>query len=1244
MDRTTTRTARWLLVLTLVGLWGCFGERRGLSRDALEKSLTEPLAAPVLPSLEQLVVLRYPAPGDGGADAPLPPCLVAWARRDYDELLIACGDEVERDPASPRAVAAARVLLRAKPGDARAGARLAERGPGWVEQCRKRRGACADLARVVADERAERAAVAKDAAAFAAAVKDSGRLRQARIEGPFAGDASRLLDAESARRELPRHAVAWRTWEQVSADGFFSPAAGGSAGVYRLAFTVSGRGRVTALLTGAHTLRARVDGVVVAERHPEELPGAVTRVGLELSSGAHRVELLALSLGGADRISLALLDDSGTPLLETAEAPRQSAKVEVGPARGAVEALAVDPAQATLESILWRVAVARSPALTPRADEPLVLGRALVQRFGGSPVALAMAAEILGEEASVPSRVSSSAAAALWQRVLVAWPDHPVARITAARNAREERPDQALAAYRRLVVDKPRYAFGLREGIDQLLDVGALDEARELTERLLVLEPSAENLDAALPALRALGDHARAAELERTRAGLDASFSRMREARLELEGLHRDRGVALLAESAAAEPHGPAPRELLLLTALTDPAAALHFASQAAAARPDDAALVVRRIELMRAVHGDDAARRALLDALPRLRDHEGAAQAAERLGVPTWWAERDLLASEVLAHRRAQPQPFREHAAVALLDDVERVLFEDTSSLVLRHLIIELSGKEVLDRFGELPLGGARALRARVHKPDGRFAEAERHAGVDDLSLPDLAPGDVVELLTMERDGAAPWGGTFETRALDGVPTPALSRRYQVSFPEGFDRSHGLQIIATHGLPPPVRERFLDAEGRPRVRLGFALADVAAEPGEPFSPAAAETARSGGFAWGVDDELWATLRGTAIERAARGDAWLEEAARAIAGAGEPAERLARVFAFVARRIEPADSPDDAVSVLLLGQGERTPLLLALLRAAGLDAAPVALQPTTQPDPSVPDGNAWRLLGVRVRIGEREHFALVDGNAVLDRLPRAARASHVLDLSTRPRGARRSVLPDSALDTQELGLQASLSVESGGGAARMGGVVVITLPAAGADGARRALRRATPEQARALVEAALSPSLPGVEVAEVRTPGLEAAGEALRLGATISVPLHAGEDGAVRFEHLFANGVGGALQISPGPATYLAVPERRRPLLVLEDAEHLELELALPRGALFVEAPPHRSDTAGPFSLEQRVEVTDGRLSWRREIRRQSARVPVQDWPSTAAALAGMAGHLDARLGFVLAGSKQEPR
>lgn len=49
MDRTATRTARWLLTLTLtltlVGPWGCFGERRGLSRDALERSLTEPLAA-----------------------------------------------------------------------------------------------------------------------------------------------------------------------------------------------------------------------------------------------------------------------------------------------------------------------------------------------------------------------------------------------------------------------------------------------------------------------------------------------------------------------------------------------------------------------------------------------------------------------------------------------------------------------------------------------------------------------------------------------------------------------------------------------------------------------------------------------------------------------------------------------------------------------------------------------------------------------------------------------------------------------------------------------------------------------------------------------------------------------------------------------------------------------------------------------------------------------------------------------
>lgn len=1223
---------------------GCVGERRGVSRDALEVSLAAPSGTLVLPAHEQLVALRYPAPAGGGAEDALSPCLVASAKRAYDDVVTACVAAVEGDPAAPQALAAARTLLRAEPGFSQAGAAVADAGRAWIAGCRTRHGACADLARLVADERMERAAVAKDEEGFRSAVEASGRLTKAVVEGPFVGDAHVELARDAVGGELRRHATAYRSIEHTSPDGTFSPAAAGTPGLYRLTFPINARGYATAFITGAHAMRARVDGVVVAERLPEHRPGVVTRVGLELAVGSHVVEVLALSLGGVDQISFALLDDAGAAPSHIDQLGLGNAGVRVLPARGAVEALEVIPERATQEQLLWRIAVVRPPALGPSADEAQVLGRALVTRFGASPVALATAAEVLGEESGVPGRVTSSAADALWARVLAAWPDHPVARITLARRARDERPDEALSAYRRLVAERPRYAFGLREAIGQLLDAGALDEAHAVAEQLVSLETSADNIDAALPALRAHGDHARAAELERTRAGLDATLAPRRAARLALDGLHTADGVSLLAQAADREPFGAAAGDLTGLLALHDPEAATRIAERASADRPGDGSAAVRRAELLAVTRGLDEARRWLLAALPRLRDSEQAARAAERFGVEPPWAARLSLATDVLRRRREQPAPFREHASVALLDDVERWYYEDGSSLVLRHLIVELDGKEVLDRFGELSLGAARALRARVHKPDGSVADAEHHAGVDDVSLPELAVGDVVELLTVERSEAAQLAGTFETRALDGVPTPALQRRYLVSFPPQLEELHRPAIITEHGLPAPARERFIDGEGRERVRLTFALADVEATPAEPYAPDAGESARTGGYSWGVDDELWAVLRGTAVERAARPDPWLEDAALVIAGGGDPEDRLARIFAFVVRVIEPAAAPVDAVGALVLGQGERTALFLALCRAAGLEAAPVALQLVSQLHPDVPDGSAWRISAVRVRIGVRAHFAIVDGNAVLDRLPPSARGAWVLDVGASATGARRARLPDDVIDPEPSRLAGALAVEQGPRGAALTGVVVLTLPAASADAARRALRRATPEQARALLEGALSPSFPGAEVTEARLPGLDAAGEALRLGAVLRVPLAPGEDGAVRFEHLFAQGVAGVVGTAPAPAAYLRVPDRKRALVVHEDHELLELDLTLPRGALFVDAPTHLRAAAGPLVVVQRVEVTDGRLSWRREIHRENARVAVSEWPSFASALSALVGRLDARLGFVLEPPGRAPK
>jgi hypothetical protein len=1263
----------------LLFVTSCFAERRGLSRDGLLKDLeTTPVVLP-LPTLDELVALRAPEPpprpasidaaspsapvdlarvaaakGDiaaaekawtsASADLLADRCLVEGVLRRYEPMLDACSRFLKASPEDPRAAAVVRILVKASPGLRAAGDAVAHDGPSWVKACAARGGECSDLAYVVAEEAADSARAEIERARFADAVAASGRLVRAHVEGPFEGDLRALWARDAAQKPLALAAPAGRAFDVVDEDGCFEPSRRGVDGLYRLRLAGTGGGPAVVYVTGAHATRVRIDGVVVADRSPDVSSPAVTRVPVELAKGAHVVEVLAWSSGEGDRIGVSILGKDGRPALREGAAAR-GAGVQVASSTTAAEADLMSAAPDDVNGlfrVLWRQVLARSPSLGADPDEVRQISRALVARFGWSPLALAVAAEAMGDDRSVPDRVASSTASRLWARVRETWPDHPVARISQARDLREERPDEALDAYRALVTAQPKYPFGRRELIDLALDADLVDEAFASASALLELERSPENIDAAEPALKAAGDVVRAARLDVERARLDENLASTRVARHLLDEGRTDDGLRALGDAAAREKGSRAHDEEIALLALRDPKAALAKVSALLEDFPGDGALVAKKAELLAALEGKDKARAFLVEKLPLVRDSDRAGELAEELGVTPPWAARLQLGDDVIAARRtATSEPFPGHGAVALLDDVERVLYEDSSSLLVRHLIIELRSKDVIDRFGEISLGDGVTVRLRVVKPDGSVIEPERHKGVDDVSLPQLAPGDIVELLTADREGPSRVGGNFETRALDGAPTPALSRRYIVSFPEGWDEKHALVVVATNGLPQPRRTVETDGEGRRRVRLEQTLENVDATPREPFVPEASETAKNAGFAWNVDEALWARLRGPGLLQAAARDAWLDACAARIAGDGDDEEKLRRIFAFVVRRIEPDTSPDAAAAVLATGQGARTALFVALLRGVGIDAAPVSLQLVTQPAPSTYDAKSWSIIAVRARAGGKDHYAIVDGNAVLDRLPPLFAGAGVLELTpatisglTRP---DVGTLPDSAIDDGGVRVQAELRVEDGN---VMRGLVVVTIPAAKADGARRGVRRATPDQLQQILERSLADSLPGLRVVEVKTPDVELAGAPLRLGARVEVPLPEavdGDDGPHRFEHLFAQGASGGLQLIAPLASYLGVADRRQPMLVGADKEVLEVQIALPASGAFVEAPEPLTLQAGPFALDQSVEITNGTLLWRREIRTANARVPVRDWPTVRAGLAALAARTDARLSFVLA-------
>lgn len=1321
---------RALTVLTLGALCvgGCFAERRGLSRDGLLKALDDSEAGVPLPTIEELLALRAPPPGGVAPAAALPTspalarardaaargdiagaekawaelsstrgasidvvdgqlhrCLIESVLRRTEGVLLACPAFLEKAASDPRALAAVRVLSRTRFSSRTAGDVIAARADAWVAACGKTRANCADLAFVVADERISRAKMTKDADERRASLAASGRVRRVVVEGPFDGEHRSLFAANGRGESLAPFARApfydKRTVDD--ADGAIVPAAGLRDGVHRMTFDVVTKEPVdaTLFLSGGRGARIRVDGVVAAERVFDEPSPAVVRSQLALSAGVHRVDALVL-VGGRETVTIALLDRQGRPLSATLplESPSASARkgtvaVKAPPDRdGAVEALlprAGNADAATLEAILVRQTIARGPAFGVHPDENQELARVLSQQFGWSPVALAVAAEAVGEDRSLPERVSASLAARLWAEVKKTWPTHPVALIAEAREQRDERPDAALATYRALVRAQPRYPFGHRELIDVALDADLVDEAVASAEALLALDESKENIDAALPAFNAAGDAVRVASLLDTRARLDDAWADVSpaSARRLLDAGRTEDGLAALGQPALVGGDDPFTRdEWLSLLALLKPSDALRALDQAIAASPRDAALHLKRAQLVAGLAdatGGGAAAEARANALrtlvatkalPLLRNDARAMSWLEELGLPPPWLPRFALGDEVISKRfaalnrvPAEPPPFEGHGSVALLDDVERIIEDDEGSIVIRHLIVELRSKEALDRFGEISLDGERLLRLRVIKPSSVHSgdrvemrpvviEPERHRGIDDVSLPQLAPGDIVERLSVERDSPSRLGGNFETRTLDGTTTPALSRRYIVSWPEGWAESRGVALLALHGMPEPTQHHVVAADGTPRLVSVFALDDVEATSPEPYAPDRGETARTAGYTWGVDEALWARLRGANLIQASQRDQWLDECARRIAGSGDDEEKLRRVFAFVVRRIEPEGSTDDATAVLAGGKGRRTPLLLALLRGAGLDAAPVALQLPTQAPTSTLDGDSWTIVAVRVRTPQREHFALVDGNAVLDQLPPVARDAKVLDLSPLPAvtpGAQLvSTLPDDVVDDTPVKVQLDLSLAAGGGL--LTGLVVVTVPPAKADGARRGARRATQEQLGTVLERSLADTLPGLRVLEVKTPDLDAFGAPLRLGARIEVPLPELVDGTARFEHLFADGASGGLALTAPFSQFLAVADRTLPVLVGAESESLEVQVALPRNAAFVEAPRAADIAAGPFRLVQQVQITDGVLYWRRDMTKNTARIPVERWPAVRATLATIVATADARLSFAL--------
>lgn len=1252
--RTFVAQAVVLAIVVVTGA-GCPGRRDGLSRDALSVSLDVKEGQEGLPTIAEVLATRVPtivavAPpelsgtlaeqafargdevpaNDTSPDAVLLRCLRADALRNYDDIARQCSAFVAAAPADLRAAVVVGLLTRhlASFGDTTRRNLLTTLAPA-LAACRGSRGAgsCALLAltTTVFQESAERALGTE------AAEARPMFLQHAEADGPW-------LDAEdqfegsprsgAPLRAHPRH----RAWSLLADDDRLRPAADALPGWYRVSIRSEApqEGQATLFLNADDAVEVRVDGNAVFARHGGEPAATWAWIPLSLQRGGHLIEVLFLDRGRG--VAIAAVNDDGVQALTTSPKKRwaKPTGAQVRTEERGLKSLLLPASLLTGDTHSLVTLLVRHHGgllgLGESSDDLRVTTHQLLTTFAWSPPA-GVAAAIGIEQDRLPDRTLRSLAAPVWAAVEAHWPTAPLPLLARARAAADDAPEEALKAYRLLADRSPTYPVGLRELVGVLVERHLTDEAVLTADRLLALEETTENIDAALPAYRAAGAVTTVARLLDRRAGR-ASPVQAWQRRLQhgdTAGALRDlvgikatiaTGRAPLAQDDAPAvddelAHAPAVIDLL---EVHRPEQAQALVTHALQRHPDDFDMSLRQIRLTNDVKQarELVARTASMSAV----------MLAESLGVPPPWLDALAEGDAVVAARLRGAASFPSASLVALHFATERHFADDGTALVLRHWIFEARSKEALDTLGELRRGEDETLvRLRVIKPDGVILEPEHHAEVDDISLTGLAPGDLVEWLSVADEGAAQNGTFWETVSLAST-TPTVIRRHVVSWPKTLEARRTVVPIVENGAAPGV----LGGDGD-RVSLRWEVRDVEALLDEPQSAARSDDEPQVGVMIDPDDDLYRRMRAPPW-RSPR-DPWLREAGAEIAGRGDQRARMLRLFRFVATRIVEAPTPADPTSTLATGRGQRLPLLWALLHSADIPVRPLAVHTLLEARLNVPSGAAFSsvVLGVDVA-GHRSIIASFDEGLLLDRLPPALLGAQSIDLIDGTRGT----LPDDAIDRSAVEVQVELSL---GADDVLTGLAIIRLPAALADPLRPTVLAATPDQVTRFIEGVFAASFPGAAASNVTTPGLDSPGGPLAFAADLSIPVDAG--GQIRFEHLFAGGAAATIRAAAPLQAFTQVADRHRTLRVAPFSERVELVLRLPSSASVVELPPPTDVRAGPFRLEQHSSVEQGVLIWERTISATGARIEPAQWPAVRAAMATLMTASDARLTCVAA-------
>jgi tetratricopeptide (TPR) repeat protein len=277
-----------------------------------------------------------------------------------------------------------------------------------------------------------------------------------------------------------------------------------------------------------------------------------------------------------------------------------------------------------------------------------------------------------------------------------------------------------------------------------------------------------------------------------------------------------------------------------------------------------------------------------------------------------------------------SETSPAGVPALVILADQVLEIQNDGTASLYC-HQLTRLLSLQAIGQYGEVRVpAGADLLELRTIKPDGRTIEPELNHQKRAISMPGLEPGDSIdqEFVTHYEDWRHLPPATLRFQ-LGAGNTPVLQTRLVTIAPTNEE----VRFALFNGAPRPIRTM-----SDRHVVLTWEMDHLPASVPEPFAPSIpVPTVTIKGTENELDSVRDSLLGSTRVGPHVT-EALLEQTFATVTDR----EKARRLYQLVNAKIESsgtdlADIP--AEDSLAAGQGSRTSALLALTRAAGLEAA-----------------------------------------------------------------------------------------------------------------------------------------------------------------------------------------------------------------------------------------------------------------------------------------------------------------